>query len=53
MDIETRHELDRLRASFEMALEGVRAAAGDDQEMQAWRKVQTAAWELNALIPSP
>lgn len=52
MDIETRHELDRLRLSFEEALREVRLAASDDETYAAWRKIQTAGWELNALLPN-
>jgi hypothetical protein len=52
MDIETKHELDRLRRSFEEALLEVRLAPSDEEAFAAWRKVQTASWELNALLPT-
>jgi hypothetical protein len=52
MDRETQHELRRLRISFETALEEVRLASDEDRELIAWRKVQTAGWELNQLLPS-
>jgi hypothetical protein len=51
MDIETRLELDRLYRVFQEALSEVRAARKDDDVFAAWRKVQTASWELNALLP--
>ena len=52
MDIETSHELERLRRSFEDALRQVHLAEDDEAAFVAWRKVQTAGWELNALLPS-
>jgi hypothetical protein len=52
MDRGTQHELDRLRDAFAEALDGVRSATGDGQQLAAWRKVQTLGWELNALLPT-
>ena len=52
MDNETRHELRRLFQAFEEALQDVRNAPSEDRELQAWRKVQTTAWELNQLLPA-
>ena len=52
MDNETSHELHRLFLVFEEALQEIRSAANEDRELQAWRKVQTTAWELNQLLPA-
>lgn len=52
MDNETRHELQRLFLAFEQALREIRNAATEDLELQAWRKIQTTAWELNQLLPA-
>ena len=52
MDNETRHELRRLFLAFEGALNEIRNAAKEDQELEAWHKVQRTAWELNQLLPS-
>jgi hypothetical protein len=52
MDRATQHELDRLRDAFAEALDGVRSATGDGQQLAAWRKLQTLGWELNALLPA-
>ena len=51
MDRQTRHEFDRLEELFVRALDGVRTAADDEEELACWRRVQAAAWELNALLP--
>lgn len=51
MDRQTRHELDRLTDVFAEALQAVRAAKDEEDEMAGWRQVQAASWELNALIP--
>ena len=50
MDRATQHELDRLRDALAAALDGVRLASGDFQQLAAWRKVQILGWELNALL---
>lgn len=52
MDRQTRHELDRLIDAFSKALKAVQSASDEEEEMAAWRSVQTAGWELNALVPS-
>lgn len=51
MDRQTRHEFDRLMEVFSKALEQVRSSADEQEELQSWRQVQAAAWELNALLP--
>ncbi len=51
MDRQTQHELDRLLDGFTDALERVRSAGRDDEQMEAWKKVQMLGWELNALLP--
>ena len=51
MDRQTRHEFDRLMDVFSKALEQVRSAPDEQEELQSWRQVQAAAWELNALLP--
>lgn len=51
MDRETRRELDRLLGAFDEALFDVRAAADDEHVVGAWRRVQMAGHELNALLP--
>lgn len=52
MDRQTRHEFDRIMDLFSTALAGVKAAKNDEEELERWRQVQVAAWELNALLPS-
>ena len=52
MDRETKHEFHRLFQAFEGALDEIRFAANEDRELAGWRKVQTAAWELNQLLPA-
>ncbi len=51
MDRQTRHEYDRLIGVFAKALERVRLATDDQEELDGWRQVQAAGWELNALLP--
>ncbi|HZT66587.1 MAG TPA: hypothetical protein VFA11_12445 [Acidimicrobiales bacterium] len=51
MDRETRHELAQLLAGLTEALDDVRIAPSDDEELAAWRKVQTYSWRLNQLMP--
>ncbi len=51
MDRQTRHEFDRLMDVFSKALDHVRAAADEEEELESWRQVQAAGWELNALLP--
>ena len=51
MDRQTRHEYDRLIAVFARALERVRSASDEQEELESWRLVQAAGWELNALLP--
>ncbi len=51
MDRQTRHEFDRLMELFTRALDGVRTARDDEEELAGWRRVQVAGWELNALLP--
>jgi CelD/BcsL family acetyltransferase involved in cellulose biosynthesis len=53
MDRQTRHEYDRLIEAFTSALEAVRSAVDEEEEMAAWRRIQAAGWELNALLPKP
>lgn len=53
MDRQTRHELNRLIDVFGGALDAVRSADDEEDEMAAWRQVQAASWELKALIPNP
>ena len=51
MDRQTRHEFDRLMGLFSEALQRVRSASDEQQELDSWRQVQAAGWELNALLP--
>jgi hypothetical protein len=51
-DRATQHELDRLRDALTEALDDVRSATGDGEQLAAWRKVQILGWELNALLPA-
>ena len=51
MDRQTRHEYDRLIGVFAKALGKVRTASDDEEELEGWRQVQAAGWELNALLP--
>jgi hypothetical protein len=53
MDRATQHELIRLRDALAEALDGVKSATDDGEELAAWRKIQTLGWELNALLPAP
>ncbi len=53
MDRQTRHEFDRLINAFTTALKAVQSASDEEEAMAAWRGVQAAGWELNALMPSP
>jgi hypothetical protein len=52
MDREIRHELDRLFSCYQDALAEIRSARSDDELLTGWRKVQTAGWELNAVLPT-
>jgi hypothetical protein len=52
MDRTIKLELERLSRCFEDALADIRLASNDEDLLAAWRTVQTAAWELNAVLPT-
>jgi hypothetical protein len=45
-------ELERLRHLYWEALHQVELAADDDEQMRAWRRIQTLGWRLHELLPA-
>ena len=52
MDRGTMKELERLRHLYWEALHQVELAADDDEQMRAWRRIQTLGWRLHELLPA-
>jgi hypothetical protein len=52
MDRETKYELQHLLTGLTQAIDQVRFAASEDEEIAGWRKVQTLSWRLNQVMPA-
>lgn len=52
MDRGTMKELECLRQLYWEALHQVELAADDEEQMRAWRRIQTLGWRLHELLPA-